>query len=197
MKKFFTTCFLSLLAFASFGQRSLPVSLSFFDNQTQLLTAVFGGRFHPGLSIGTYHLYRQKPHHEWFQTLKLGYFYHQFSEQAVQLYTEAGYRYLHKSGTYAEALAGVGYLHAFPDVQQFDFENGRYVQKKNFGRPQFMATAALLLGYDFDKKGKWPLRLFLEYQFWLQMPFVNKYVPVLPNTAIHLGVVYQLPLKKK
>jgi hypothetical protein len=81
-------------------------------------------------------------------------------------------------------------------VQQFKWEDGRYVKKANFGRPQLMATASLTAGYDIKAKGKLPLRLFLQYQFWLQTPFVNKYVPLLPNTALHIGAIYQLPIHR-
>jgi hypothetical protein len=56
-----------------------------------------------------------------------------------------------------------------------------------------MLSAAIAAGYDFQVKGKMPLRLFLQYQFWMQTPFVNKYVPLLPNAALHIGGIYQLP----
>jgi hypothetical protein len=193
--------FLLLLPFVSHAQQgSLPVSVSIFNNGTSLpgqgYAGIFSKTIHPGITFGTYHIYRKKAKSELFQTAKLGYFYHRHAQHAVQLYSELGYRYLTKSGFYGEALLGAGYLHSFADVQQFKLEDGKYVKKANLGRPQFMATFSLGAGYDLQAKGKLPLRLFLQYQFWMQTPFVNKYVPLLPNAALHIGAIYQLPKHK-
>jgi hypothetical protein len=190
--------FLSISAKAQ--QTDLPLSVSLFNNGTSLPGAgcvgVFSKTIHPGITLGTYHVYRKKERSEIFQTLKLGYFYHRHAQHGIQLYSELGYRYLTQSGFYGEGLIGIGYLHSIPDVQQFKWEDGKYVKKANFGRPQFMATTSLAAGYDFNVKSKLPLRLFLQYQFWLQTPFVNKYVPLLPNTALHIGAIYQLPVHR-
>lgn len=189
---------LSLASCGVFAQdKPLPLTLSLFNNGTSLpgqgYLGIFSKTIHPGICLGTYHLYRSGNRFEIFQTLKLGYFYHRHAQQAIQLYSELGYRYRTKPGFYAEGLLGAGYLHSFAGVQQFKWEDGAYVQKKNFGRPQFMATASLVAGYDLKMKTGLPLQLFLEYQFWLQTPFVNKYVPLLPNTSLHIGVQYKLP----
>jgi len=194
-----------LLLFAAVSaaaqNKDLPLSLSIFNNGTSLpgrgYAGVFSKTIHPGISLGTAHLYRKGIHSELFQTLKLGYFYHQYNQHGLQLYSELGYRYLTGSGFYGEGLLGAGYLHSFADVQQFRLENGRYVKKKNWGRPQLMATLSLALGYDLKPHCGLPLKFFLQYQFWLQTPFVNKYVPLLPNTALHLGAIYSLRWHKQ
>lgn len=174
----------------------LPVSVSVFNNGTALPGSGYAGLFsqtvHPGITLGTAHFYRQTTRSELFQTLKLGYFYHRHNQHAIQLYSELGYRYLTRSGFYGEGLFGAGYLHSFADVQQFKWEEGRYVKKANLGRPQLMIAASLAAGYDLQKKTRLPLRLFLQYQFWLQTPFVRKYVPLLPNTALHVGAIYPI-----
>ena len=173
---------------------TIPITVSVFNNGTSLpgtgYAGVFSKTVHPGITLGTYHLYQSKKKHELFQSFKLGYFFHRHAQHAVQLYSELGYRYLTASGFYADAALGAGYLHSFADVQQFKFEDGVYKKKPNLGRPQLMATFAVSAGYDFAKQ-KLPLRLFAQYQFWMQTPFVKKYVPLLPNTALHLGIIYQ------
>jgi len=196
-----TFLLLSLLPLSLYGQEaSIPLSLSLFNNGTSLpgggYLGVFSKNLHPGITLGTGLTYRQRPRTALFQTLKLGYFYHRHAQHAVQLYSEFGYRYYITRKWYAEGLPGLGYLHSFADMQQFRWEQGRYVPKKNYGRPQFMLTASLSAGYDLTSLHV-PLRLFLQYQFWLQAPFVNKYVPLLPNTALHIGAVYQLPRSRK
>ncbi|WP_162902761.1 hypothetical protein [Taibaiella koreensis] len=196
MRPLFTLFFLIAVITASAQEQTLPLSLSLFNNGTSLpgkgYAGVFSKSIHPGICLGTAHRYRQGQRSELFQTLKLGYFYHRYNQHGLQLYSEFGYRYRITGGFYAEGLLGAGYLHSFADVQQFRLEDGRYVKKKNWGRPQLMATASLALGYDLQSCSTLPLKLFLQYQFWLQTPFVNKYVPLLPNTALHLGAIYSL-----
>lgn len=200
MKKNSTFLAMLFLQNIIFAQQRLPLSLTVFNNGTSLPGAgyarVFSKTIHPGITLGTYHLYRKKERSEIFQTLKLGYFYHRHAQHGIQLYSELGYRYLNQSGFYAEGLIGAGYLHSIAAIQQFKWEDGKYVKKANWGRPQFMATVSLAAGYDFKVKSKTPLRLFLQYQFWLQTPFVNKYVPLLPNTALHIGAIYPLPIHR-
>src|SRR6188472_3829621 len=104
MKQLFLSLFLllSLLSAGIAQNKKLPISLSIFNNGSKLpgsgYLGVFSKTIHPGFAIGTYHFYRQREKSELFQTLKLGYFYHRFAQHAIQLYTEAGYRYLTKSG---------------------------------------------------------------------------------------------------
>jgi hypothetical protein len=52
----------------------------------------------------------------------------------------------------------------------------------------------LELGYSLRMPTGAPVRFFLAYQFWLQTPFIKQYVPLLPNTALHLGA--SVPLRK-
>lgn len=196
MKYFFFSVML-LPLFSAAQPSSLPLSISLSNNGTSLPGAGYAGVFsktvHPGITLGTYHLYRKKDKSELFQTAKLGYFYHRHAQHAVQLYSELGYRYLTKGGFYGEGLLGLGYLHSFADVQQFTWKDGQYVKKANLGRPQFMASCSIGAGYDLQAGSKLPVRLFLQYQFWMQTPFVNKYVPLLPNAALHIGAIYQIP----
>jgi len=198
MLRYFTPlCFLCFGASAQ--QQGIPLSVSLFSNGTSLpgegYAGVFSKTVHPGITFGTYHRYKTTARYELLQTLKLGYFYHRHAQHAIQLYSEFGYRYKTVPGWYAEGLAGGGYLHSFADVQQFKWEDGTYVRKANWGRPQLMATASLAFGYDIGARHALPLKAFLQYQFWMQTPFVNKYVPLLPNTAFHIGMIYTF--KKK
>lgn len=168
-----------------------PLIVSVFNLGTQLpgsgVIGIFTTPVHPGLSAGTEFRYNQHPFNQWFQTAKLGLSYHQYVQTAVQLYSEAGYRRVIWRGAAAEMRLGVGYLHAFSNTEVFSLKDGTYHKKTNLGRPQFMASGALGLSYLLPK-GQNPPRFFLDYQFFLQMPFVKSYVPLLPNTALHIGV---------
>jgi hypothetical protein len=168
-----------------------PLLVSLFNAGTQFpgsgILGVFTTPVHPGLSAGTEFRYNHHPKNQFFQTAKVAVSYHKYVQTSVQLYSETGYRRIIWRGFQAEFRLGAGYLHALAATQVFEAKNGIYRKKTNLGRPQFMASSALGLGYEFTK-GENPLRVFLDYQFYLQMPFVKSYVPLAPNTALHLGV---------
>ncbi len=164
-----------------------PLVLSVFNTGTQLPGSVFTLPVHPGFSAGTEFRLNHSSRNQWFQTAKFGLSWHRYVQTAIQLYTENGYRRSIWRGTAAEFRLGAGYLHSIPAVEQFTLQNGVYETKNRIGRPQMMLSTAFGLSYTLPNKDN-PLRFFLDYQFYLQLPFVKSYVPMLPNTALHAGV---------
>lgn len=162
--------------------------VSVFNAATQLpIGHFFSSPVHLGGTAGAEFRYNRQPNNQWFQTAKLGFSYHQYVQSTVQLYSEFGYRRAIWRGTAAEMRLGAGYLHAIPATEIFTLKDNTYQKKTNLGRPQVMAGAALGLSYTQQKAAK-PLRFFLDYQVYMQMPFVKSYVPLLPNTLLHVGV---------
>ena len=117
-------------------------------------------------------------------------------QSTLQLYSELGYRRSIWKGTAAELRLGGGYLHAIPAAEIFELNGSVYEKKTNLGRPQAMAGAALGLSYT-QQKAAHPLRFFVDYQVYLQMPFVKSYVPLLPNTLLHVGAAAPFSIFKK
>ncbi len=171
--------------------------VSVFNAATQLpIGEFFSTPMHLGATAGAEFRYNRKPDNQWFQTAKLGFSYHQYVQSTLQLYSEFGYRRAIWRGTAAELRLGAGYLHAIPAADIFTLKEGVYKKKTNLGRAQAMAGGALGLSYTQQKAAK-PLRFFLDYQFYLQMPFVKSYVPLLPNTLLHVGVGAPFSIFKK
>ena len=175
----------------------LPIVASVFNNGTLLPgggeLGVFSIPVHPGVSIGTEFRYKSHQQNEWFQTAKLAYHYHHYVQHSIQLYSELGYRRHFKNPLDVGARGGLGYLHSIPDAQVFELDSeGTYQSKNSIGRAQLMTGLSLELGYALSEEGTLPTRVFVAYQFYLQMPFVQKYVPLMPNTALHVGVSFPL-----
>lgn len=163
---------------------SLPL-LSFPD--------LFHKQFHPGFNAGINFNWKDRSKFQLIQTAKLGYFYHQYSQHGIMLYSELNYRRKFNN-FYAEGGLGAGYLHSIPDIKNYTLNSkGEYEKKPNYGRPQFMPSALLGIGYYFNNSTG--CHVFLNYQMWFQLPFVRSYVPVLPNSTIQLGLGF--PLKSK
>jgi outer membrane receptor protein involved in Fe transport len=170
-----------------------PLTLSLFNTGSQLpgsgVLGVFTLPVHPGICVGTEFSYNQSKTNQWFQTAKVGAFYHQLAQTAIQLYTEAGYRRVFSEKFSGEFRLGGGYLHAIPATEVFEqTESGTWEKSNSLGRPMGTFTTSLGVNYHLNKD----IRLTLGYQFSMQLPFVREYVPLLPYTAIHAGVAFPL-----
>ncbi len=171
--------------------------VSVFNAATQLpIGSFFSSPVHLGGTAGAEFRYNRKPGNQWFQTAKMGYSYHQYVQSTLQLYSEFGYRRAIWRGTAAELRIGAGYLHAIPAAEIFTLDGNVYKKKTNLGRAQAMAGGAFGLSYTLPDPDK-ALRFFVDYQFYLQMPFVKSYVPLLPNTLLHLGAAAPFSMFKK
>lgn len=174
------------------------------------LTAAFNQPVHPGIAVSyefngretiknpifrnvnTYALGGQKVYTgKWFQNIGLSYYYHRYVQHAALLTTHAGYRrYIKKFS--AEASLHAGYMHSFLLTERFvKKQDGHWNAEKGFGKPQFVAGAGIGIGYDagFHYNIR---RIFINYDFRLQMPFVNSYVPFLPNGLLSVGLQFTL-----
>jgi len=191
MKLRYIISLMVLLAFLQTNAQeftSRPVSISIFTMATQFP----GGKitpFHPGLELGTEFRYNHSDKNQWVQTIKASGYYHQYSQTALQVYSELNYRRKIFQNMSGDAKLGMGYMYAIPDLQTFELKDGIYDEKKTSGRSQFMASVALGLRYHLSDSSEGP-QLFIHMQSFLQMPFIKSYVPVLPNTAIHAGVAF-------
>ena len=190
---------LSLLGIfgASFlpAQQHRPFSIAVLANATALPTRsgeIFRSP-HPGLVIGTAFRYNESSKNQLAQTVKVGYIYHQFVHHSVLLFSELEYKRMLSSRINISGAIGLGYVHLFTATEVFRRnEQGQWEKKPNWGRPQLMGSSALGIGYLLNPAGSKPIEIFTRYQFFVQGPFVRQYVPVLPNTAIQLGVNYPL-----
>lgn len=173
-------------------KRDKPLIVSIFNAGAQLPSLrLITTPLHPGVSAGTEFPYNNSEKNRFFQTVKAGIYYHQYIQTSVQVYSEAGYRRSVWKGTAAEFRLGVGYLHAFTSTEVFRLEDGIYRKRPDWGRPQFMGSTALGVSYRKPGAEKAP-RFFLDYQFFLQMPFIKKYVPMAPATVFHIGAAFPM-----
>ena len=175
--------------------KSNPMAVSIFNNATLLppasLTAVFNQPIHAGATLSYEFGWNETGKHKWFQNAGISYFYHRFVYQAILLNTQAGYRWTPNRFS-LEGYLQAGYMHAFLLTDRAVLQNdGTYVYKKGFGKPQFITGLGGGAGYNFGKEGKLR-RVFINYDIRLQMPFVKSYVTLLPNGALALGLQFTL-----
>jgi len=150
---------------------------------------VFQGPFHPGILAGATYQWNEAPRHQIFQTLQLGYFYQAKNQHGISIFTEFKYQY-HTTGKFhPHAKLGLSYLRSIPDFKLYEFNESKktYESVQHPGRAQLVPSLAL--GVEWHRLKLKPMSaLSLEYRFWFQGPFVEDFVPFLPQTSLHLGV---------
>ena len=172
------------------------LQISYFNNAIALpfsgKLGIFHSPAHPGLRVGTNFRWNKNEKHLLSQNAHFGLFYQQFVQTGVQLYSSFQYAYRFGFGLETGANLGFGYLHTFPDLERFRLDaDGNYQKIRNWGRMGVMIPLGFQIQYDF-RKHKLPLKLFTEYQIWFQTPFSKAYIPVLPNTSLHIGTTWFL-----
>jgi len=202
MKTIFYILILVILVNKSSAQKNKQLSIAFVNTGTAYPFSQFGKLIirlqHPGVEIGYSFNWKTKSKHDWYQEIKLGYFYHRFVQHAILLYTDIGYRYKLSQKWTAQVALGAGYLHSIPATAKLKLgANGEYKNNKGIGRMQALATVNFGIGYTLHPSGKTPLKLFTTYQQLLQMPFVKAYVPILPYNSLMIGLSIPLPSNKK
>lgn len=204
MRTFFLLILLPV-PFALFAQEKqekadssgLRIEGSLFSNAPALPFSgnVFAAPYHPGIDLGLGAPFSLKRTGRWEWRTQIGYYHHALSHHGIHL--RGGVIYRQKLGlkglSWEFALKG-GYLHMIAQRSKYELNsNGGYEKEASLGRSQFSAGLATGPAYRFPGTRRW--ELFINYRFWVQTPFVQEYVPVLPNVAFHFGVRYELPQK--
>lgn len=172
------------------------ILISVFNNATMLpgsgSLGILNTPLHPGIRVGTVVKFKETLKYDLYSNINLGCYYHHLSQLGFQLYAEPGYRYKFKSGIGLETQLALGYLLAKPDLQVFELNGSGEYQKKSYWRSQLMTGLGIGASYELGSNTGHPMRIFLNYQFFLQTPFVRNYVPLLPNTSLHFGCLFNI-----
>lgn len=168
------------------------ISLALTNNHSAYpfssFSALAAGTWHPGIEIGTGFNWSERKKHDWFQDVKLGYFYHQFIQHGIPLYTNFGYRYKFSDHFTASAGVGAGMLFSMPDHKRYKLNSEGNYEAWNKLRLQGMFVFNIGGGYRFALQKKHPLEAFITYQQRIQTPYVPSYVPLLPYNSLIFGI---------
>ena len=180
-------------------KNQFPVDISFLNHAvTMPFDGIILSPVHPGISIGTEYYYINRLKGQLFQDLHTGFFYNKYVARALFLETLTGYRYSLLSGLFADAGAGIGYLHSFhPSKDVFALStSGEYEKTRDQGKPAFTVSVEIGIGYDFHYKTGCPVSAYLRYQPFIQMPY-SKESFLYPHLKISFGIRAHLSNRRK
>lgn len=110
----------------------------------------------------------------------------------IPLYTQLGYKYRFYKNFRIAAYLDAGYMHTFSDIGIYKLNgNGEYERTGRAGKAHAMFGYSLTLSYTFTGS-KATITPFIQHQFWMMTPFVKTYVPMLPNSAFHVGAYFSI-----
>ncbi len=201
MKTFKWVCGLLLCGLVSNAaaqglDKHLPLQVSVFNEATALpFTRFLTLPLHPGVQVGTDWDYKVGKRSRLYQAVQLSYYYHGQLNQGVGLHTELGYEYRHRTGLAAGALLGLGYLHTFATTREYAFQDGQYVERRDFGNSRLYPSLSLELGHYLRRADARSPKVFLRYQAWAEYPYSPGFIPVMTHINLHLGVRCFLPTR--
>ncbi|MCU0396194.1 MAG: hypothetical protein MUF29_09810, partial [Chitinophagaceae bacterium] len=145
------------------AKRKFPdhYSIAFTNNHSAYPFSSFAGlvtgEWHPGVELGTGLNWWERKKHDWYQEIKLAYFYHQFIQHGIPLYTNFGYRYKFTPKWNAQAGLGAGLLFSIPDHQRYKLNSEGNYEKQGGVRLQGMFVFNLGTSYRIAAGSKHPL----------------------------------------
>jgi hypothetical protein len=181
------------------GQRNaIPINVSLFNESTSIpFTRFIAIPIHPGLQVGTEFNYRIKEKSRLFQTVNLGYFYHNYLFQGIGINSELGYEYRLKGGLALSGLFGVGYMHTFGTSEEFTFKDGKYEKETDKGNTRIYPSLSLDVGYYLNRAQRNSPKIFLRYQSWVEYPYSPGFIPAMTHTNMHIGAKFFIQPKAK
>jgi len=184
---------IGILPLFTFGQSNFPIKIAIGNEATAVpYTRLFTTPIHPTIQLGTEYSYRDNLRSEIYQTFNLGYIYHKNLYQGAYLNTGIGYDYKTSFGLKLKSNLEVGYLQTFATQDEYQFENGEYINGKDKGNARVMPTFSVGLGFEFKKDGKVTSELFVLYKSWIEYPYSPDFIPLMSHTNLEIGYKFYL-----
>lgn len=192
-------CFILWPMCATYAQRgdNYPLTVTVFNEGVSVPFTQFVSRpLHPGVMLESNRFFHERGKSSFGWSVSVGYYLHRHFAQGVFAQAHLLYRYQTKHGVYGQVQLGTGYLHVFRTAPEYRLDQGRYVERPDWGSGRMAPSLGLELGYQLNHSDALSPRVFTRYQAWVQYPFSPGFIPLLSHTNLHLGYSFY-PFKEK
>lgn len=179
-----------LLAFIAFCYTLQAQSDS--SDKTKFTLGYYGETItHTGFTLGVEHAFFQNEKYKILIAANAGGYVHIRNNTSLFLRGQWGQRVTFDSGIFLDHFLGIGYLHQFTHGGAIYevLPNGAVVETPNNGKSKFMPSIAVGTGYDFSKKGKHDLSVYIRPELFWKAPFNGYY---LTHFALNAGIIFNL-----
>ena len=134
-------------------KQSFPINISVMHESTSVpfITSPIKYKYNPAILVGTEYLLKKKNKHDFHLSGNLGYYYHKNWESTLFSEIRIGYRYFIGRFSISTDI-GLGYAHLFSLKPTYGFENGKFQEIKNYGRPTIQSSVSITPSYKLSKK---------------------------------------------
>jgi hypothetical protein len=148
-----------------------PISISLMHESISLpfVTNPIKYQYNPAFSIGTEISLKKKKKYDLHLSGNLGYYYHKDWESTLFTEIKFGYRYQIKRFSISPNL-GLGYAHIFTPKPIYGFEEGKFQEIKDKGRPAFQSSLSIIPSFKLYQKEN-SAEVYLIYTFTIQYPY--------------------------
>lgn len=156
--------------------------------------------FNPTFALGTEFRYNRNITHRLYQTLNLECAFSTELGTKVMVQTDFGYRYTHPIGIFGNVSLGIGILNQFHprETYQYNPSSGEYDAVRDNGIYGILMGYGLGVGYDFSRKTRCPISLFLQSSFFIQSPYFDlQDFPIMPQSTFQLGISIKIRKNEK
>ena len=142
---------------------------------------------HPGVRTSTEFYYGVGGESGFFQSVSLTYYFHRKLHHHFSISTQAGYRYHHRTGLFADAGLGLGYGYLMPSGPVYTYAgNGDFARARTVGLHRLITSLGVSAGHRVSLSGRTAYP-YVKYEIVGESPF-NKEVPLLPHVLLQAGV---------
>ena len=184
----------------SSGYFKYPVRIAFGSQAVGFPYQNLFTSFNPCFTVGTEFRYNKNEKHRICQTLNLGYSISDEIGNKMMLSSDFCYRYTHSSGVFADVSLGLGLVNQYHPRKTYEYNSssGEYDPVKDKGKFGIMLGYGMSLGYDFSRKTKCPVSVFLNNTFYIQSPYFDyKDFQIMPQSTIKIGLTIKIRIHEK
>lgn len=188
-------CLLALgIALTTYSQeKGFPIRILLGNQATAIPFNKFWSRpLHPTFQLGTEFRYNIHAHHYLYQTVNVGYIYHEHLYQGAYLNSELGYDYRMGFGLSLKTLFGVGYLHTVSTEEEYQFEDGQYSGGKDVGNSRVMPSLSIGLGFRTHGKNSNSPEIMVLYRSWVEFPYSPGFISLMSHTDLGVGIKFYI-----
>ena len=178
----------------------LPVRISLGSQVVGFPYENLFSSFNPTFSIGTEFRYNKSEKHRIYQTLNLGFSSSPQIGYKLMLNSDFCYRYTHSSGVFADISIGLGLANQYHPRETYKYNEatGEYDHVKDRGVFGLMLGYGMSLGYDFSRKTRIPVSVFVKNTFFVQSPYFDlKDFQIMPQSTIQIGFTIKIRKNEK
>jgi hypothetical protein len=168
-----------------------PVTVAVFNESTSMpLSPPKIGPFHPGVLTGSDITLYESDRNKNYVSINISYTFHKKLYQAITIGLNLGYDYKMAYGGSLKTGIGIGYMHTFPVREIYSFQSTEYGLKKAKGNSRFIPSVSFGIGQRFSPNDFKSSELFVQQQYWLEIPYSPGFIPIMSHANTMLGAKF-------